>query len=83
MRILIGVHQFFPHHYTGTERYVLNISKQLQKMGHFVKVLTYSIIDNSNFLKGSKMLFKEYVYEGVSVIALKHFEMPNDHSFCF
>lgn len=83
MRILIGVHQFFPHHYTGTERYVLNICKQLQKMGHFVKVLTYSIIDNIDFKKGLKMLYKEYVFEGIPVIALKHNDIPNDYSFCF
>lgn len=85
MRILLGVHQFFPHHYTGTERYVLNLAKQLQRMGHFVKVLTYAVIDQEGFTEGyaSGMVHKNYVYEGVPVISLMHKEKPDDHTFCF
>ena len=85
MRILLGVHQFFPYHYTGTERYVLNLAKQLQRMGHFVKVLTYSVMDEDGFSEGfsSGMLYKEYVYEGIPVMAVRHKEKPSDHTFCF
>ena len=43
MKVLFAVHQFFPHHYTGTERVVLNLCRQLQRMGHDVIVLTYAI----------------------------------------
>ncbi len=56
MRILFVTHQFFPLHHTGTERVTLDISKQLQRMGHQVTVLTYepsSVLkseNNSNFL---------------------------------
>lgn len=85
MNILLGVHQFFPDHYTGTERYVLNLAKQLQKMGHFVKVLTYSVLDQGGFREGYSpgILCKEYVYEGVPVIAFRHKEKRTDHAFCF
>jgi len=85
MRILLGVHQFFPQHYTGTERYVLNLAKQLQRMGHFVKVLTYAVIDQEGFTNGNSpgMLRKEYVYEGVPVISVMHRKKPDDHTFCF
>jgi glycosyltransferase involved in cell wall biosynthesis len=85
LKILIGVHQFFPDHYTGTERYVLNLAKQLQKMGHFVKVLTYAFRDQDGFSAGhsSRMLFKEYTYEGVPVIALRHKSHPDDIVFVF
>ncbi|HWR59802.1 MAG TPA: glycosyltransferase family 4 protein [Thermodesulfovibrionales bacterium] len=85
MRILLGVHQFFPHHYTGTERYVLNLAKQLQRMGHFVKVLTYSVIDQEGFTDGyaSGILSKNYDHEGVPVISVMHKNKPDDHAFCF
>jgi len=85
VRILIGVHQFFPRHYTGTERYVLNLSKQLQKMGHYVKVLTYAFRDEDNFRKFPKtdLLYKEYSFEGVPVIALQHASHPDDLTFVF
>lgn len=85
MKILIGVHQFFPIHYTGTERYVLNLSKQLQRFGHYVKVLTYAFKEEDNLKKSfwSNLLKKEYSYEGVPVVALKHEKQPDDLSFVF
>jgi glycosyltransferase involved in cell wall biosynthesis len=85
MRVLLGVHQFFPNHYTGTERYVLNLAKQLQRMGHFVKVLTYSVMDQEGFIDGYApgMLRKNYIYEGVPVISVMHTKKPDDYTFCF
>lgn len=41
MKILYVTHQFFPNYHTGTERLTLDIAKQIQRMGHFVTVLTY------------------------------------------
>jgi len=41
MNILYILHQFFPMHYTGTERHTLDIAKQMQRMGNYVTVLTY------------------------------------------
>ncbi len=83
MRILLGVHQFFPRHYAGTERYVLNLAKQLQKMGHYVKVLTYAFRDESEFQKSRKtdLLLREYSFEGVPVVALRHTIQPDDLVF--
>ncbi|MBI5074865.1 MAG: glycosyltransferase family 4 protein [Nitrospirae bacterium] len=85
MRILLGVHQFFPDHYTGTERYVLNLAKQLQRMGHYVKVLTYAFRDKGEFREdtATKLLYKEYSYEGVPVIAIRHRDQPDDLVFVF
>lgn len=85
MKILIGVHQFFPSHYTGTERYVLNLAKQLQRFGHYVKVLTYAFRDQSDAREGCtpRMLCREYTYEGVPVISLRHAKQPDDLSFVF
>ena len=85
MRILIGVHQFFPRHYTGTERYVLNLAKQLQKMGHNVKVLTYAFREENEISEGiaSNVLRRDYTFEGVPVISLKHRRQPDDLTFVF
>jgi len=41
MNILYILHQFFPIHYTGTERHTLDIAKQMQRMGNYAAVLTY------------------------------------------
>ncbi len=86
MKILIGVHQFFPKYYMGTERYVLNLAKQLQKMGNYVKVLTYAFDDEEyGFSEGvsPRMICREYSYEGVPVTALKHKTRPDDLVFLF
>jgi glycosyltransferase involved in cell wall biosynthesis len=72
MNILFTVHQFFPNHYTGTERLVLNLCKQMQRMGHRVKVLTYAISESEGFTDSCGVLIKEYRYQGVPVIAVRH-----------
>lgn len=77
MRILFALHQFFPNCYTGTERLVLNLSKQLQRMGHFVKVLTYGISEKEGFKQDkSGFLIKEYEYQGIPVISIRHPNTP-------
>ena len=81
MNILFSVHQFFPHHYTGTERLVLNLSKQLQKNGHHVTVLTYGIIETHNYRSQNGFLIKEYNFEGVPVISIRHVNIPAEVSF--
>jgi len=77
MNILFTVHQFFPNHYTGTERLVLNLCKQMQRMGHHVKVLTYAVTENEGFVERCGVLIKEYHYQGVPVIAIRHKNIPN------
>ena len=77
MRILFAVHQFFPLCYTGTERLVLNLCKQMQKMGHRVKVLTYAISETEGFVEKCGVLMKEYDYQGVPVISIRHKKIPD------
>lgn len=78
MRILYVVHQFFPKWYTGTERFVLNTAKQMQRMGHHVEVLTYGFEDNDGFLFQDGGMYKNYQFQGVPVIAVRHRKVPND-----
>ncbi|MEE8423516.1 MAG: glycosyltransferase, partial [Thermodesulfobacteriota bacterium] len=83
MKILLGIHQFFPDFYTGTERYVLNLAKQFQRMGHYVKVLTYDFKNQEGFRHGhsKEVLRKEYFYEGVPVVAIRHKKLPDNIHF--
>lgn len=81
MKILFAVHQFFPKHYTGTERLVLNLSKQMQRMGHYVKVLTYGITETEGFTLDKDFLIKKYMFQGVPVISVRHKIIPEDVSF--
>lgn len=83
MKILLGVHQFFPTHYTGTERYVLSIAKQLQKMGHYVKILAYAFERDLQKSPYSDLFYKEYYYEGISVRAIRHLKEPDQTYFLF
>ena len=82
MKILYVVHQFFPKHYTGTERFVLNLARQMQKMGNQVKILTYGITENEGFNKEFEgFLFKKYIYKGLEVLSIRHRSIPDDISF--
>lgn len=73
MKILYVVHQFFPDHYTGTERLTLQIAKQVQRMGHYVSILTYEPNKNSIGFEplDDSILKKEYQIESIPVISLK------------
>lgn len=77
MRILYVVHQFFPKHYTGTERFALNLAKQMQKMGHYAKILTYEIADNDGFTRDGNFFSKEYSFQSLPVISIKHASLPD------
>jgi glycosyltransferase involved in cell wall biosynthesis len=82
MKVLYVLHQFFPHHYTGTERLTLQIAKQMQRMGNFVTVLTCepNEIANDGFKPLEKyILKKEYQVESIPVIAFR--DLENDAHF--
>lgn len=79
MKILYIVHQFYPEYYTGTERFILNMAMMLQKAGHSVKVITYSFYQDSFYdqMHGN-ILFKEFSFKSVPVLALRNRKIPDD-----
>src|ERR1051326_693707 len=78
MNILYLVHQFYPMHYTGTEKFLLNLSTAMQKWGHKVKVVTYSFYDDSMYESSEDgFLSRELVYKGIHVVAIKQQRPPN------
>ncbi len=84
MKVLIVVHQFFPAHFYGTERLVLNLSKQMQRMGHKVKVLTYAFNEKDGLTTKSGALYREYTYQGVPVVSICHIgRLPPENFFIY
>ncbi|MBM4147090.1 MAG: glycosyltransferase [Nitrospira sp.] len=82
MKILFVVHDFFPKFFGGTERYVLNMAKQMQRMGNNVKVFTYGVADPPDaFSKQNAILHRTYVFEGIPVICIRHKEIPPDQGY--
>lgn len=79
MKIIYSVHQFFPKHYTGTERYVLNLATMMQKLGHEVCVVTYqpNQMDAPQSTQ-DEVQIEEYTYENVRVVSLK---CTHEHAF--
>jgi len=79
MRILYVLHDFFPRFYGGTERYVLNLAHQMQRMGHQAEVLTYGLDEPDGAFSGAvgAMLERRYVWEGVGVTSLRHRDVPS------
>jgi glycosyltransferase involved in cell wall biosynthesis len=80
MRVLYVVHEFFPRFSGGTERHVLNLAHQMQRMGHHAAVLTYGLgEEEAGFGEvAGGMLARTYAYRGVPVVALRHREPPAD-----
>lgn len=80
MRILFVLHQFYPEFGSGTERVVLNLSKQAQRAGHRVHVMA-CVVQPQN-IKGlwpSDLIPEafEYVYEGVPITFIPQDGLPS------
>lgn len=79
MKILYCIHQFYPQHFLGTEKFLLNLSTCMQKRGHRVKVVSYSSYENSWYDgKNNGFLQKEYLYNNIPVLAYKQKREPHD-----
>ncbi|TYP78132.1 glycosyltransferase family 4 protein [Paenibacillus methanolicus] len=73
LSILYLVHGFFPESYTGTEKFVLNMAKEMQRRGHRVKVAAYSrLVPEEAPLAFGDVLGHEYEFEGIPVLAYRH-----------
>ena len=79
MKILYLIHQFYPEYYTGTEKFILSLATMIQKSGNRVKVMTYSFHENSYYnQRMGDIVFKEFIYKGIPVLALRHKKIPED-----
>jgi len=82
LNILYLVHQFYPEAYTGTEKFVLTMAKSMLAGGHRVKVATYSGGEPDTFPHThGEVVYREYDYDGVPVIAYRHKSLDPARSF--
>ena len=82
MKVIYLVHQFYPEFYSGTEKVVLNIASMTQKSGNIVKVITYSFCNDTFFdHETNGILYREYFYNGIPILAFKYKKQPNDLNF--
>ena len=79
MKIVYLIHQFYPEFYTGTEKFILNLSTMMQKAGNRVKIISYSFYQDSFYDQSrGEILYKEFTYQGIPILALKHKKIPDD-----
>lgn len=72
MKIVYLIHQFVPEHYRGTEKFVLNLAKQMKVLGHEIKVITMSFYEETFYDQSfNEILYREFSYKEVEIIALK------------
>jgi len=71
LKILYLVHQFFPKYYFGTERFTLNLSSQMRRLGHHSIILTYDRkASNPSYRRLSDGIYvKAYDYDQLPVIS--------------
>jgi glycosyltransferase involved in cell wall biosynthesis len=73
MKILLTVHQFFPHYSAGTEVLACSVARELMRRGHMVHVLTGH--PSSAALREEDRL-DEYDFEGIHVYRFHHAYTP-------
>jgi len=69
MKVILTVHQFFPEFGAGTEVLTYSVAKELQRLGHTVKVFTGSPAKED--LPISER-FDKYTYDGIEVYRYNH-----------
>lgn len=73
MKILYIIHQFFPEFYSGTEKFVYNVSSMTSLAGHKVEVLSYSFSDNVEYAdRLFDTLVKKTTYKRLSVVKIRN-----------
>ncbi|MFC5653575.1 glycosyltransferase [Paenibacillus solisilvae] len=82
LHILFIVHSFYPETYTGTEKFVFNMARSMLSRGHRVKVVTYSNAALESYPQVfGEVVYREYEYEGVPVLAYRHTFINVDQTF--
>lgn len=71
------IHYFFPDKQGGTERFVLNLAKEQQRMGNQVRVITLgkrTLKQYSNKIQG--LYWEDFVFDGVPVTQIRYKRAP-------
>ena len=76
--ILYLIHYFYPAKKGGTERFTLNLAKELIKQGNNATVLVLEANESASIYTDScgDILYRQYSYDGVDCIAFRHKRAP-------
>ena len=85
MKILYVIHQFYPEFHSGTEKFLLNLSSAIQRDGHFIQIVTYTLSEHQEAVPcNSSLATRNYIYQGLPVLSVKHRHLPyNLHTSCW
>ena len=73
MKVALFVHCFFPAHFYGTEKYTLDLARNLRKLGHSPVVVTAVFAGEPV----QETLLHRYEFEGIPVISIDKNRMPH------
>ena len=73
MKIVLFVHCYFPDHFYGTESYTRVVAKNLQDLGHDVKIITATFAGET----AQTAFIEEYDWEGTGVLRFDRNLIPN------
>lgn len=71
------IHYFFPDKQGGTERFVLNLAKEQQRLGNQARVITLGkrpLKQYSN--KGQNIYWEDFVFDGIPVTQIRYKRAP-------
>jgi glycosyltransferase involved in cell wall biosynthesis len=73
VKIVYLVHQFYPKHVSGTEKFIYNMATCAQRQGHKVAVVTYAFKEDlRDAKKDGNLLTEKYMYRGIPVVSFGH-----------
>lgn len=70
MRIVLGVHEFFPDFAAGTEVITLSVARQLRQRGHEVRIVTGYPAPAGSLRDDER--FDQYEFDGFTIDRFKH-----------
>jgi len=80
MKIIFIVHQFYPEHYSGTEKFIYNLATMSSLAGNNVKVLSYSFYDRCEYDKEMFNIgIKKITYHKLNITKIRKLINEDEH----
>lgn len=75
--VIIFTHYFYPDKQGGTERFILNLSKELKSRGHRIIVVTLGKRTPKNYTNHRKgYMWQKFKYQGIEIIQFRFSKAP-------
>lgn len=71
------IHYFFPDKQGGTERFVLNVAKEQQRLGNEIRVITLGKRPLSNYSNSIRDIYwEDFMFEGIPITQIRYKRAP-------